>query len=69
MGMRERRATLATISSGRVRERDRTLCALHNGFCQFEHGVHSVPAGRPRVPGLFRIVINMVGPHVSELFG
>jgi hypothetical protein len=67
MGMCEWRTTLGTISCRRVRERDRTLCVLQSGFCQFVHGVHSGPAGGPRVPGLFRI--NMVGPHVSELFG
>jgi hypothetical protein len=69
MGMCKRRATLGIISCRRVRERERTRYAVYSGFCQFEHGVHSVPAGGPRVPGLFGIVINVVGPHVSELFG
>ena len=68
MGMCERRSTVDSISSCRVRERERPLCILHSGLFQFEHGIHRGPAGGPRVPGLFRIVISVVGTHVSELF-
>jgi hypothetical protein len=68
MGMCERRATLGPVSYRRVRERERSLCLLHSGVCQFEYGIHPEPAGRPRVTGSFRM-INMVGPPVSERFG
>ena len=69
MGMCERRPTVDDISSRRVRDRERPLCILHSGFCQFEHGVHRVPVGGPRVPGLLRIVINVVGTRVSDSSG
>jgi hypothetical protein len=69
MGMCERRTTLDNISSRRVRYRERSLCILHSGVFQFEDGIRCVPVGGPRVPGLFRIVINMVGTRVSEQFG
>jgi hypothetical protein len=68
MGMCERRSTLDNISSRRVRERERPLCILHSGVFQFVHGIHRVPVGGPRVPGLFRVVINVVGTRVSEQF-
>lgn len=68
MGMCQRRTIVDDISSGRVRERERPLCILHSGVFQFVHGIHRVPAGGPRVPGLFRIVINVVGTRVSEQF-
>jgi hypothetical protein len=69
MGMCERRPTVDDISSRRVRDRERPLCILHSGFFQFEHGVHCVPVGGPRVPGLLRIVINVVGTRVSDSSG
>jgi hypothetical protein len=64
--MCKRRSTLDNISSRRVRDREPPLYILHNGFCQFVHGIHRVPAGGPRVPGLFWIVINVVRTRVSE---
>jgi hypothetical protein len=69
MGMCKRRPTVDDISSSRVRDRERPLCILHSGFCQFEHGVHRVRIGGPRVPGLLRIVINVVGTRVSDSSG
>ena len=66
MGMCERRPIVDDISSGRVRDRERPLCILHSGFFHFEHGVHRVPVGGPRVPGLLQIVINVVGTRVSD---
>ena len=69
MGMCERRPTLDDISSRRVRDRERSLYTLHSGFFQFVHGVHPVPVGGPRVPGLLRIVINVVGTRVSDSSG
>ena len=68
MGMCERRSIVDDISSRRVREREHPIFILHSGFCQFEHGIHRVRAGGPRVPGLFWIVINVVRTRVSELF-
>jgi hypothetical protein len=69
MGMCERRPTVDDISSRRVRDRERPLCILHSGVFQFVHGVHPVPVGGPRVPGLSRIVINVVGTRVSDSSG
>ena len=69
MGMCERRSAVDSISSRRVRDRERTLFNLHSGFFQFEYGVHRVPSGGPRVPGLLRIVINVVGTRVSDSSG
>jgi len=40
------------ISSCRVREREHPIFILYRVFCQFEHGIHRVDAGGPRVPGL-----------------
>jgi hypothetical protein len=57
------------ISNSRVRDRERPLCILHNGVFLFEHGVHPVPVGGPRVPGLLRIVINVVGTRVADSSG
>jgi hypothetical protein len=64
MGMCERRPAVDDISSRRVRDRERPLCILHTGFPQFERGVRPGPVGGPRVPGLLRIVINVVGTRV-----
>jgi len=55
MGMCERRTTVDNISSRRVREREHPPCILHLGFCQFEHGIHRVPAGGHRVPGVYAL--------------
>ena len=68
MGMCERWTTVDNISSRRVRERERPLRILYSGVFQFEHGIHCVPVGGPRVPGSFRIVINVVGTRVAERF-
>ena len=57
------------ISSRRVRDWERPLSILHSGVFQFEHGVHPVPVGGPRVPGLLRIVINVVGARESDSSG
>jgi hypothetical protein len=32
---------------------------LHIGVFQFEYGIHRGRVGGPRIPGLFRIVINV----------
>ena len=54
------------LSNRRVREREPPPHILHNGFCQFEHDIHRVRAGGPRVPGSFWIMINVVSTRVSE---
>jgi hypothetical protein len=64
--MCERRSTVDNISDRRVRDREHPRYILHSGFCQFEHGIHRGPAGGPRVPGLFWIVINVGRTRVSE---
>ena len=66
--MCERQSTTDIIRSYWVQEPERPLYILHSGFFQFEHGIICVPGGGPRVPGLFRIEINVVGAHASELF-
>ena len=52
VGMCERRSTVGDISSRRVREQEHPIFILYGEFFQFEHGIHRVDAGGPRVPGL-----------------
>lgn len=54
--MCERRSTVDDLSNRRVREREPPPHILHNGFCQFEHDIHRVRAGGPRVPDVYAIL-------------